>query len=126
MLLYSYRSLGRLRLMIPKQREFGSRMFAALASPARLHILEFLASGPASVKEIAEATDLKQSMTSQHLSVLFTAGVVVCTAEGNLRIYSLRGPRIARILELVEEFYDVHLENLRSVLEQHTEERVAG
>jgi hypothetical protein len=37
--------------------------------------------------------------------------------EGNLRAYSLRSPRIARMLELVEEFYDVHLENLRKVIE---------
>lgn len=104
-----------------EEREFGARMFAALGNPARLHILEQLAAGPASVKEIAEVTGLKQSMTSQHLAVLLAAGVVVCTAVGNLRIYRLRGPRIAKILELVEEFYNVHLENLRNVIAQHLE-----
>ena len=104
--------------MTPEEREFGSRMFGALANPARLHILEHLASGPASVNQIAEAVGLKQSMTSQHLAALLDAGVVVKQAKGNIRIYSLRGPRIARILKLVEEFYEVHLENLRNLLDQ--------
>lgn len=102
--------------MIPEQREFGARMFAALANPARLHIVEYLAGGPASVNEIAEAVGLKQSMTSQHLSSLLSAGVVVYEKSGASRLYSLRGPRIARIIELVEEFYEVHLAGLRRLL----------
>ena len=112
--------------MLSEERDFGARMFAALASAARLHILERLSEGPSSVKELSEATDLKQSMTSQHLAVLLSAGVVVCTAEGNLRIYSLRGPRIARILELVEEFYNVHLEGLRRVVARHFERTLSS
>lgn len=107
--------------MSPEQRDFGARMFAGLANPARLHILERLAAGPASVNEIAEAVGLKQSMTSQHLAVLLAAGVVVYERNGNSRVYSLRGPRIGRILELVEEFYEVHLNNLRRVLAQEQE-----
>lgn len=95
-------------------------MFAALANPARLHILEILAIGPASVNEIAEAIGLKQSMTSQHLSALLRAGVIVVEPQGNLRIYSLRGPRIAKIIKLVEEFYEVHLENLRQIIKLHS------
>lgn len=96
-------------------------MFAALANPARLHILEHLAKGPATVNDIAEAVGLKQSMTSQHLSSLLTAGVVVYEKSGNSRLYSLRGPRIARILELVEEFHEAHLDDLRQVLEHQQE-----
>ena len=96
-------------------------MFAALGNPARLAILERLIAGPASVKEISEATDLKQSMTLQHLAVLLGAGIVVCTAEGNMRIYSLRGPRIGEIMALVEEFYQAHLDNLRAIVSQRVE-----
>lgn len=96
-------------------------MFAALGNPAKLHILEHLVIGPASVNEIAEAIGLKQSMTSHHLANLLAAGVVVYEKNGNSRLYSLRGPRIAQILKLVEEFYEVHLENLRQVLEQQEE-----
>jgi ArsR family transcriptional regulator len=105
--------------MTPEQREFGAEMFAALANASRLHIIEHLERGPASVKEISEAVGLKQSMTSQHLSALYHAGVIVYRAEGNRRIYSLRGPRIARILSLVEEFYEAHLDNLREEIGRH-------
>jgi DNA-binding transcriptional ArsR family regulator len=107
--------------MTPEQRVFGARMFAALGNPAKLHILEHLVKGPASVNDIAKAIDLKQSMTSQHLSSLFAVGVVVYEKVGNTRLYSLRGPRIARIMELVEEFYEVHLDSLREVLAQQQE-----
>ena len=58
-------------------------MFAALANPSRLRILEHLAGGPASVSETAEAAGLKQSITSQHLAVLLNAGILVCTPSGN-------------------------------------------
>lgn len=102
--------------MTPEERDFGAIMFAALANPARLKILEVLAEGPASVSRIAETVGLKQSMTSQHLSALLRAGVVVKHAEGNVRIYSLRGPRIAQVLRLVDEFYTVHIDNLRQLL----------
>jgi DNA-binding transcriptional ArsR family regulator len=108
--------------MTPDQREFGGRLFAALANPARLRMLEHLANGPASVNEIAEAAGLKQSITSQHLAALLSAGVVVYTRNGNQRIYRLRGLRIARILKLVEEFHQVHLESLRQILARYPAE----
>jgi DNA-binding transcriptional ArsR family regulator len=102
--------------MTPDQREFGSRLFAALANPARLRIVEHLASGATSVNEIADAVGLKQSITSQHLAALLGAGVVVYTRNGNQRIYQLRGPRITRVLKLVEEFHRVHVESLREII----------
>ncbi len=112
--------------MTRDQREFGARLFAALANPARLRILEHLASGAASVNEIADAAGLKQSITSQHLAALLGAGVVVYTRNGNQRIYRLRGPRIARILKLVEEFYKIHLDSLREIVARHPVEGSAG
>jgi DNA-binding transcriptional ArsR family regulator len=106
--------------MTPDQRQYGGRLFAALANSARLRILEHLANGTASVNEIAQAAGLKQSITSQHLAALLSVGVVVYARNGNQRIYRLRGPRIARILKLVEEFYEVHLDSLRQVLARHS------
>jgi len=76
--------------MDSEQREFGAKMFAALANPARLHILEHLAKGSASVNDIAQAVNLKQSMTSQHLASLLSAGVVIYEKSGNSRLYRLR------------------------------------
>jgi len=94
-------------------------MFGALSSPARLQIVERLADGPASVKEICEATGLKQPAASRHLAAMLAAGILLCQPIGSLRVYSLRGPRVPMILKLVEDFYDVHLESLRRVLSQH-------
>jgi DNA-binding transcriptional ArsR family regulator len=102
--------------MTSEERDFGAMMFAALANPARLQILEVLAEGPASVNQIAESVGLKQSMTSQHLSALLRAGVVLKHAEGNTRIYRLRGPRIAQVLKLVDEFYTIHISDLRNLV----------
>jgi DNA-binding transcriptional ArsR family regulator len=112
--------------MTPEQRDYGSRVFAALANPARLQIVERLMAGPAPVGEIAAHVGLKQSMTSQHLSVLLTAGVVMCNPSGNMRVYSLRGPRIRHILSLVEEFHDMHLEGLRDLLARHPRRMVVA
>lgn len=104
--------------MTSEQRDFGAKLFAVLANPDRLHILEHLAKERDSVSNIAEAVGIKQSMTSQHLQTLLSAGVVVYEKVGNCRLYSLRGPRIARILALAQEFYEIHLDSLREVLAQ--------
>jgi len=103
--------------MISEQIAYGAKMFASLANPGRLQILKHLSFGPATVNEIAAAAGFKQSITSQHLSNLLAAGLVVFEKSGNSHRYRLRGPRIARILELAEEFYGIHLVDLRRLLE---------
>ena len=102
--------------MTRQQRGYASKVFAALANPARLHILQTVADGPASVNEIARATGLKQSLTSQHLATLTSAGVLVWRPNGRQRIYSLRGPRIGHMLGLAEEFFEAHVEALQELL----------
>jgi DNA-binding transcriptional ArsR family regulator len=110
--------------MTSEERQFGARLFSALAHPSRLVILDLLAAGPASVTAIMAATGQKQATTSQHLAALLSVGAVLCTPDGKRRIYRLRGPRLARVLELVEEMYDAHLESLRQAL-RHREARGA-
>ncbi|MFZ1947408.1 MAG: metalloregulator ArsR/SmtB family transcription factor [bacterium] len=105
--------------MTDEARKFGSRMFEALASPARLRILEALAAKPASVGTIAQVAGLNQPTASQHLTELLEAGIVVFEARGRFHIYRLRGPRIERILGLVEEFHAVHLDSLRRLVGRH-------
>ena len=91
-------------------RERASALFAALAHPTRLRIVEFLiaSGGEKTVGEIVAALGLQQSGTSQHLAVLTRAGVLVVEPRGASRLYRVRGPRIARILGLIEEFCTVH------------------
>ncbi len=89
-------------------RQRASQLFAALSNPSRLRIVELLCTTEMSVGEISSALSLGQSATSQHLASLTRAGVLVVEHRGASRIYRVRGPRIGRILALIEEFCQIH------------------
>ena len=89
-------------------RDRASQLFAALSNPARLKIVELLCNQEMSVNQICTALSLGQSATSQNLATLARAGVLKVEQQGASRIYRVRGPRIARILALIEEFCQVH------------------
>jgi DNA-binding transcriptional ArsR family regulator len=112
--------------MTPEAREFGAGLFDGLSKAARLQILEVLADGPSSVGDIARVTGIKQPMVSQHLAALYDTGVVVFERRGRSHLYRLRGPRIARILRLVEEFHGVHMDGLRKLLAKQDRTRTQG
>ena len=59
--------------------------FAALADPTRRAILARLASGQASVMELAEPFDMSQPAISKHLKVLERAGLIVQEQEAQRR-----------------------------------------
>ena len=100
-------------------RERASQLFAALSNPSRLRITELLCHAEMSVNEICAELHLGQSATSQNLAALTRAGALVVEHRGANRIYRVRGPRIARILGLIEEFCQVH--DLYGVQEGHDE-----
>jgi len=94
--------------MNSRTRDRACELFSALSNPARLRITELLCSSELSVNEICSALALGQSATSQNLAALTRTGVLVVEQRGANRIYRVRGPRIARILALIEEFCTVH------------------
>ena len=94
--------------MDPMTRARASQLFDALSHPTRLRMVELLCTGERSVGEIVETLELGQSGTSQHLGILTRAGVLTVEPVGTTRIYRVRGPRIGRILSLIEEFCAVH------------------
>jgi DNA-binding transcriptional ArsR family regulator len=53
-----------------------SRVFAALADPIRRDLVAHLASGDATVSELAEPHDVTKQAVSKHLRVLEDAGLV--------------------------------------------------
>ena len=63
--------------MVMKDVELLNATFGALADPTRRAILARLASGEASVMELAEPFDMSQPAISKHLKVLERAGLVV-------------------------------------------------
>src|SRR5437868_3237264 len=85
--------------------------FSALADPTRRAILARLASGEATVMELAEPFEMTQPAISQHLKVLEDAGLVVRRVEGTRR------PR--RLAKGGIEAMDQWLRMLRKALEKN-------
>ena len=59
--------------------------FAALADPTRRAILARLATGEATVTELAKPFEMTQPAISQHLKVLEEAGLIVQRVDGTKR-----------------------------------------
>lgn len=87
--------------------------FAALADPTRRAILTRLASGEATVNELAEPFDMTQPAISQHLKVLEEAGLIVQRVDGTKR------PR--RLAKAGIDAMDQWLTMLRTALEKNYE-----
>jgi DNA-binding transcriptional ArsR family regulator len=87
--------------------------FAALADPTRRAILARLASGEATVNELAEPFDMTQPAISQHLKVLEGAGLIVQRVDGTKR------PR--RLAKAGIDAMDQWLATLRKALEKNYE-----
>ena len=83
--------------------------FAALADPTRRAILARLASGEATVMELAEPFEMTQPAISQHLKVLESAGLI------QTRIDGARRPR--RLAKAGLDAMDQWLAMLRKALE---------
>jgi len=87
--------------------------FAALADPTRRAILARLASGEATVMELARPFEMTQPAISQHLKVLEEAGLIVTRVEGAKR------PR--RLAKAGIEAMDQWLAMLRKALQKNYE-----
>jgi ArsR family transcriptional regulator len=94
--------------MSAETRERAAELFGALSHPVRLQIAELLCLGEKTVGQVAAEMGIGQSNASQHLANLARAGVLVVEARGTSRYYQVRGPRIARILSVIEEFCHAH------------------
>lgn len=64
-------------------------VFVALGDPVRRALLRRLAEGPARVVDLAGDHDISRPAVSRHLKVLGDAGLVVGTAQGRERHYTL-------------------------------------
>ena len=78
--------------------------FAALADPTRRAILARLASGEASVRELAEPFAMSQAAISKHLKVLERAGLVSPGREAQRRPRRLEAAPLAEANEWLERY----------------------
>ncbi|MCW2286429.1 DNA-binding transcriptional ArsR family regulator [Rhodoblastus acidophilus] len=85
--------------------EQASEFLKSLANPVRLRILCLLADGEASVGEITEKLEARQSLVSQHLALLRKDGLVRPTREGQSIRYALADARVERLIGVLYETF---------------------
>jgi len=88
--------------MTPKEAEEIARVFKALADPARLRLLSFIAACEdceACVCDLTGPVGLSQPTVSHHLKVLADAGLVTRDKRGVWAYYSLVPGAVAGLTE---------------------------
>jgi DNA-binding transcriptional ArsR family regulator len=98
--------------------------FAALADPTRRAILARLASGEASVTELAEPFAMSQPAVSKHLKVLERAGLVSRGRDAQRRPRRLEPKPLAEANQWLERYrkaWEANFRRLDDLLEQMKE-----
>ncbi|WP_299038708.1 helix-turn-helix transcriptional regulator [uncultured Pseudokineococcus sp.] len=75
-----------------------AELFATLASPRRLALVERLAQAPAAVGELAEDLGVPQPLVSQHLRVLRQARLVRGRRDGRTVTYEVVDEHVAHVV----------------------------
>ena len=102
--------------------------FAALADPTRRAILARLASGAATVMELAEPFDMSQPAISKHLKVLERAGLIVAGQDAQRRPRKLEAKPLATAIDWIETYrrhWEAAFARLDDVLEELKSEKHA-
>ena len=103
--------------------------FAALADPTRRAILTRLASGEASVTELARPFSMSQPAISKHLKVLERAGLISRGRDAQRRPRRLESRPLAEAtgwLENYRRFWEGNFARLDAVLEELKAEKKRG
>jgi DNA-binding transcriptional ArsR family regulator len=74
-------------------------VLTALADPLRLALLQHLMGGAAAVSELVAVTGASQPNVSNHLNLLRKRGLVRAVRLGRQRLYELKDPRVAQLIE---------------------------
>lgn len=92
-----------------------SSVFSALADPTRRGVLARLATGDATVKELAQPYAMSVAAVSKHLKVLEAAGLVSQGKQSQWRPRHLEAAPLQEIYEWLEDyrrFWDRSLDSL--------------
>jgi ArsR family transcriptional regulator, virulence genes transcriptional regulator len=74
----------------------------ALSDPKRLCVLESLAVGELSVRDLSVRVNCQVPNMSQHLAVLRSAGLVTTRRTGSTVFYRLADPRVLEAYRLIQ------------------------
>ena len=105
-----------------------SNTFAALADPTRRAILARLATGEASVTELAKPFNMSMPAVSKHLKVLERAGLVAHVREAQWRPRRLEPNALKEVADWVEhyrQFWEQRLDRLDDYLRELQKEKAS-
>ena len=85
--------------------------FAALADPTRRAILARLATGEATVTELAEPFEMSQPAISKHLKVLERAGLISMDVDAQRRPRKLEPKRLEEAVAWIERYREIFEQN---------------
>ena len=109
--------------MVNNQQALDST-FAALSDATRRGILARLASGEASVTELARPYDMSLPAVSKHLRVLESAGLVARSKDGRVHRCRLEAAPMKSAADWIaryRQFWEAQLDSLQRYLENSTE-----
>jgi DNA-binding transcriptional ArsR family regulator len=99
-----------------------AEVFAALGDATRLQVVSRLSrSGPMSITQLTEGTDVTRQAVTKHLEVLAGAGVVHDFRRGRERVWELRTRQLEeaqRFLDGISKRWDDAIERLRALVEE--------
>jgi len=100
--------MGKAKVVLNNEKlRDSSELLRALAHPLRIRILEFIdQNGSINVNKIYNTLKLEQSITSQHLRILRSVGLVYTKREGKYIHYSLNYDKIANTLGSIDNFLE--------------------
>jgi rhodanese-related sulfurtransferase len=98
-----------------------SRIGKAVASPARLQLLDLLCQGPRTVESLAREADLTLANTSQHLRVLHGARLVETEKAGLFVTYRLSDESVCGFFHSMRSLGEKRLAEVGSILRQFRE-----
>ncbi len=103
--------------------------FGAISSPVRRQILDLLAEGEHSVNAIVSHFEMSRPAISQHLRILWLAGLVLDSRSGREIFYRLDPQQLSPVRDWIrhyEHFWDDHLGRLQRVLKEKHRDKIEG
>ncbi len=98
-----------------------ARLGKAVASPARLELLDLLCQGPRSVEILAKEAGLSIANTSQHLRVLHGARLVESEKSGLFVTYRLADPAVCDFFQSLRSLGEKRLAEVDAILRRFRE-----
>jgi len=80
-------------------------VLSALADPTRRGILESLRSEPKSVGQLSSTQPVSRPAVSQHLKVLYEAGLVEVSGDGTRRIYKVKRDGLVELQDYLNSYW---------------------